>query len=48
MRAGYPVSEQVAQQVDITFGPGACPGGLDHHGASISRPGQPSWARAAR
>jgi len=31
----------MAQQVDIALGPGLRPDGLDHHGTSICRPGQP-------
>ena len=36
-----PTSEQMAQQVDITLGPGLLPECLDHHGTRICLPGQP-------
>jgi hypothetical protein len=36
------VSEQVAQQVDLTIWPGVLPECLDHHRAGICVPGQPS------
>jgi hypothetical protein len=40
-REGLLVSEQMAQQVDITLRPGLLPGCFHHHGTGICPPGNP-------